>query len=228
MGSGAFRLLNISTLVGVDSHPFPPAPAPTRTERRRHPGTGHEQAVSSTQPPTGRPRTVTDDQRHHRAGPPRIAPYDSRRTGQTRTDDHRAPAPPACPSARTGENRSEPLHVSTSYRWPPSPQVPGGVHSRVRDTGLRPPLRSMAGGSYEHGPRSSKASPEGNSVRHRHPSGRTGRGNQPIDRGVDTISKQYQLCGARNSAPGSRRGRRGRRQGSTQDGNNGGGATWES
>ncbi|GGX17021.1 hypothetical protein GCM10010383_53990 [Streptomyces lomondensis] len=45
------------------------------------------------------------------------------------------------------------------------------------------------------------------------PVGRADRGNQPIDRRVDTISKQYQASGP---------------QGSTQDGSDGGGAPWES
>ncbi|GAA2535209.1 hypothetical protein GCM10010423_34930 [Streptomyces levis] len=45
------------------------------------------------------------------------------------------------------------------------------------------------------------------------PVGRPDRGNQPIDRRVDTISKQYQASGP---------------QGSTQDGSDGGGAPWES
>ncbi len=37
-----------------------------------------------------------------------------------------------------------PVHVSTSYRSRPSAQEPDEVHSQVRDTGLRPPLRSWA------------------------------------------------------------------------------------
>ncbi|GAA4306281.1 hypothetical protein GCM10023086_24460 [Streptomyces venetus] len=47
------------------------------------------------------------------------------------------------------------------------------------------------------------------------PVDRPDRGNQPIERRVDTISKQYQ---AQASGP----------QGSTQDGSDGGGAPWES
>ncbi len=48
------------------------------------------------------------------------------------------------------------------------------------------------------------------------PSDRADRGNQPIDRRVDTISKQYQQYQAGNA------------QGSEQDGSDGGGAPWES
>src|SRR5690606_20068933 len=58
--------------------------------------------------------------------------------------------PPHGPAGRRGRPpgaatyRPGLLHVSTSYRSSPSTQEQGGVHSRVRDTGLRPPLRSMA------------------------------------------------------------------------------------
>ncbi|GJF21290.1 hypothetical protein SHO565_18540 [Streptomyces sp. HO565] len=48
------------------------------------------------------------------------------------------------------------------------------------------------------------------------------RGNQPIDRRVDTISKQYQVDSARTHGTTSST------QGSGQDGSDGGGAPWES
>ncbi|GAA2275017.1 hypothetical protein GCM10010415_48090 [Streptomyces atrovirens] len=75
--------------------------------------------------------------------------------------------------------------------------------------------------AHEHGRRSSpKEFEEGLRRELRQastPVDRADRGNQPIDRRVDTISKQYQVGGARNGAPGS-----------TQDGSYGGGAPWES
>lgn len=113
-----------------------------------------------------------------------------------------------------------PVHVSTSYRYPPSPQEGVGVHSQVRDTGLRPPLRSMQ--AYRRRLRAAVPPEEFEEELHRElrhastPVGRADRGNQPIDRRVDTISKQYQ----QNPASGP--------QGSTQDGSQGGGAPWES
>jgi hypothetical protein len=73
------------------------------------------------------------------------------------------------------------------------------------------------------------------------PVDRADRGNQPIDRRVDTISKQYQVGSARphrttrgGTAQGS--GRQGsstqhsttQDSGSGQDGSDGGGAPWES
>ncbi|GHI91340.1 hypothetical protein TPA0906_37790 [Streptomyces olivaceus] len=70
------------------------------------------------------------------------------------------------------------------------------------------------------------------------PVDRADRGNQPIERRVDTISKQYQVGSARKSAPhtgsaqvstthgGSTQ--YSSTQGSGQDGSDGGGAPWES
>jgi hypothetical protein len=113
--------------------------------------------------------------------------------------------------------RRVPVHVSTSYRYPLSPQEAVGVHSQVRDTGLRPPLRSLAGVLKRL--RAAVLREEFEEELHRElrhastPVGRADRGNQPIDRRVDTISKQYQASGP---------------QGSTQDGSDGGGAPWES
>jgi hypothetical protein len=110
------------------------------------------------------------------------------------------------------------LHVSTSYRYPLSPQEAVGVHSRVRDTGLRPPLRSLSG-VRESGCAAAVGPEEFEGELHRElrqastPVDRADRGNQPIDRRVDTISKQYQASGP---------------QGSAQDGSDGGGAPWES
>jgi hypothetical protein len=113
-----------------------------------------------------------------------------------------------------------PVHVSTSYRYRPSPQEGVGVHSQVRDTGLPPPLRSLSG-IHEAVTRSSSTG----GVRRGAPQGTSScvdtvggadRGNQPIGRRVDTISKQYQQYPA--SGP----------QGSAQDGSQGGGAPWES
>jgi hypothetical protein len=112
-----------------------------------------------------------------------------------------------------------PVHVSTSYRYPASPQEPVRLHSRVRDTCLRPPLRSLAGlRPYGVSEESSKGSSQGNFDRRRHPStpvDRADRGNQPIHRRVDTISKQYQV----RQYP-----QRGMQDGSSY----GGGAPWES
>ncbi|CQR63026.1 Hypothetical Protein sle_35650 [Streptomyces leeuwenhoekii] len=89
-------------------------------------------------------------------------------------------APHAAPPSR---RRS--VHVSTSYRSLPSPQEPGGVHSRVRDTGLRPPLRSWAEVRTAHFSTRSKRSAAGNVVRRRQASaGVGGRRREPA--GVDT------------------------------------------
>lgn len=132
---------------------------------------------------------------------------------------------------RTDENRREPMRTASRINLVPvAPFSPGAGQSPQPGAG-----HWSAAPSTIHGRGLARARPkefEGEPRRERRqastPVGPGGRGNQPIDRGVDTISKQYQLCGARNSAPGSRRGRRSRRQGSTQDGNAGGGATWES
>lgn len=80
-----------------------------------------------------------------------------------------APRPPApCPrtpaslrprAAATSQGVS--VHVSTSYRSRASLQEAGRVHSRVRDTGLRPPLRSMAGVPPRSAPRSTTRSTPG-------------------------------------------------------------------
>lgn len=63
-----------------------------------------------------------------------------------------APAPrplcrprPPCPVGNTDAPVRKSVHVSTSYRSRASPQEQGRVHSQVRDTGPRPPLRSLAG-----------------------------------------------------------------------------------
>ena len=61
------------------------------------------------------------------------------------------------------------------------------------------------------------------------PVDRADRGNQPIHRRVDTISKQYQVEQCRVAGPVRETGRDGGTHGSrTQDGNGGGGAPWES
>jgi hypothetical protein len=62
--------------------------------------------------------------------PPRI-------TGHGATSEGRTPA-------RSATYRRVLVHVSTSYRSRPSPLEEGRVHSQVRDTGLVPPLRSLA------------------------------------------------------------------------------------
>ena len=67
--------------------------------------------------------------------------------------------------SRTSQRVS--VHVSTSYRSSPSPQEPVRVHSQVRDTGLRPPLRSLTGAPAE---KRSKDGSTGNFDRRRHPS----------------------------------------------------------
>ncbi|GAA3500363.1 hypothetical protein GCM10019016_074690 [Streptomyces prasinosporus] len=87
----------------------------------------------------------------------------------------------------------------------------------MRDTGLRPPLRSMAERRAPARPKEFEEEPRRELRQASTPVDRADRGNQPIDRRVDTISKQYQLGSAR---PGVR--------GSTQDGSYGGGAPWES
>jgi hypothetical protein len=121
--------------------------------------------------------------------------------------------PPSTPPA---PYQHVPVHVSTSYRSRPSPQEPGQVHSQVRDTCHRPPLRSWAEGVRGT---SSKGSFGGNLRRELRqastPVDGADRGNQPIHRRVDTISKQYQA--------------RQHPQGGTQDDSDyGGGAPWES
>lgn len=120
-GCGAFRHENISTLAGVDSHPFP-------QPRRRPP-------LSSTTVPGVRPRAF----RRAPSGRGRTPPAAVRRRPSP-TSPSRNVGPPCAPAAF----RERLLHVSTSYRSSSSAQEPGGVHSPVRDTGLRPPLRSMA------------------------------------------------------------------------------------
>ncbi|SDD99132.1 hypothetical protein SAMN05216505_114161 [Streptomyces prasinopilosus] len=119
-GSGAFRLLNISTPTGVDSHPFPPPrhpPAPSGTIAR-------EQAASSPRPArgllAGRLRTATDDRRG-RTVPYRPVCLPPLRTHTCRRAAHIRPTRPTRPRepARTERNR---FHVSTSYRWRPSPR----------------------------------------------------------------------------------------------------------
>jgi hypothetical protein len=110
-----------------------------------------------------------------------------------------------------------PVHVSTSYRYPPSPQERSGstvrcgtlVFSRLYD-----PCQA-----YRRRIRAAVTPEEFEDELHRElrpastPVGGADRGNQPIERRVDTISKQYQPSGPR---------------GSTQDGSYGGGASWES
>lgn len=115
--------------------------------------------------------------------------------------------------------QTEPVHVSTSYRSCASPQEPGGPHSQVRDTGRGAPLRSMAGvvpGRVRRG--ASQGTSGGDFGRRRQPVDRADRGNQPISRRVDTISKQYQQ-GQQDQTGDSKL---------YQDGNEGGGAPWES
>ncbi|GGQ43173.1 hypothetical protein GCM10010243_39310 [Streptomyces matensis] len=87
----------------------------------------------------------------------------------------------------------------------------------MRDTGLWPPLRSMAERRAPPRPMEFEEEPRRELRQASTPGGRADRGNQPIGRRVDTISKQYQVSGARNRA-----------RGSTQDGSDGGGAPWES
>ncbi|GAA4796104.1 hypothetical protein GCM10023220_23570 [Streptomyces ziwulingensis] len=119
--------------------------------------------------------------------------------------------------APTGRSRRAAVHVSTSYR---SGRPPGGragrtvrcgtlVHERLYDPGQEyerewPP--AFEGGLQRELREAST------------PVDRSDRGNQPIDRRVDTISKQYQAGSARVGGT----------QGSEQDGSDGGGAPWES
>ncbi|GGR56792.1 hypothetical protein GCM10010220_03700 [Streptomyces parvulus] len=60
------------------------------------------------------------------------------------------------------------------------------------------------------------------------PVDRADRGNQPIERRVDTISKQYQVDSARTSGAHTGSTQGSSTQGSGQDGSDGGGAPWES
>ena len=94
---------------------------------------------------------------------------------------HDVPPPVAVTSPPGVVQRPRLLHVSTSYRSSPSPQEQDGVHSRVRDTGPRPPLRSMA----ERRARARHEEPEGGAAkgastarRHRRPGGQ----GEPADR----------------------------------------------
>ncbi len=60
------------------------------------------------------------------------------------------------------------------------------------------------------------------------PVDRADRGNQPIERRVDTISKQYQVDSARETVPRAGSEHDSSTHGSGQDGSDGGGAPWES
>lgn len=116
-------------------------------------------------------------------------------------------------------SQTEPGHVSTSYRSCPSPQEPDGPHSQVRDTGRGAPLRSMARvvpGRVRRGP--SQGTCGGDFRRRRQPVDRADRGNQPISRRVDTISRQYEQR-QHDQVDDSKL---------YQDGYAGGGAPWES
>ncbi|KPI18857.1 hypothetical protein OK074_7822, partial [Actinobacteria bacterium OK074] len=185
------------------------------------------------------------------------------------------PPTPAHPPPAANPDPTSPVHVSTSYRSRPSVLETGRVHSQVRDTGLRPPLRSLAGpgpdGTAQRGRRGcSKGGRSGNPggdfsgvkagaeadvhvdigtggdagmdmkmvmtvdvvgmamnvpvgtdvdmnvVRATTvttgirpptwtstPVDRADRGNQPISRRVDTISKQYQVRRNRTASPGT-------------------------
>jgi hypothetical protein len=186
----------ISTVPGVESHPFPPAPRP-RTAGPAHPALHGPTGPLPLPCPASRPERL----RVPRRPPPHQRPG-TRHTFQT-----------------------EPVHVSTSYRSSASPQESDGPHSQVRDTGRGAPLRSMAEavpGRVRRG--ASQGTSGGDFGRCRQPVDRADRGNQPISRRVDTISKQYQQ---------GRVGRlvqQGRKDDSKlyQDGNDGGGAPWES
>lgn len=187
----------ISTLPGVESHPFPP-PLPPALRPHRRPG--RPRPARARRPCPARPR------------------------GRGRLRVRRRPAPHLRPGTRHTFQR-EPVHVSTSYRSSASPQESDGPHSQVRDTGPGAPLRSMAEavpGRVRRG--ASQGTSGGDFGRCRQPVDRADRGNQPISRRVDTISKQYQQ---------GRVGRlvqQGRKDDSKlyQDGNDGGGAPWES
>ena len=191
-GAAPSDIENISTLDRRASHPFlAGSPRPPRKPLSDQPRSGTR----------GRGQGLTA----HGSGP-------GNRTGRARASppgpggDPRHPATSATAPRRLDVNRfTEPVHVSTSYRSRPSLQMADEVHSPVRDTGLRPPLRSMqglrAGGVRGERP---EGTPEAST-----PIDRADRGNHPIFRRVDTISKQYQV-------------------GSTQGSSKGGGALWES
>lgn len=91
-------------------------------------------------------------------------------------------------------------------------------------------------GSNPEGPREFEEEPRRELREASTPVDRADRGNQPIDRRVDTISKQYQVDSARThrttrsgTAPGSSTQHSTTQDsGSGQDGSDGGGAPWES
>jgi len=135
--------------------------------------------------------------------------------------------------ARTGvgahhTSQPEPVHVSTSYRSLASPQEPDGPLGQVRDTGHGAPLRSMAGvvpGGVRRGV--PKGTSGGDSGRRRQPVDRADRGNQPISRRVDTISKQYEQDPRHEHDPHDPHDQEDDSK-LYQDGYEGGGAPWES
>jgi hypothetical protein len=113
-------------------------------------------------PPSNPRPTSGDRQRPPTGPPPRPTPG---------TDARGRPTPrlvpdPLAPAGLPATSQTLPLLVSTSYRSRPSARETDGVRSRVRDTGLRPPLRSMRGARPHSAPRStsgrcSKRSSEG-------------------------------------------------------------------
>jgi hypothetical protein len=219
-----------------------PAPPTPRTRKPlptpRAPGTHRPQAA------TGLPASFPA---HHAPAFPDPANSGQPQTGPAQPGPppgrpaRIAPAPPHPARHRphaTAPSRPGRDHVSTSYRSVPSPLEQDGVRPEVRDTGRRTPLRSWAEGVVRSRPAGQARG------RRRHPSTRRTRGNQPIDRRVDTISEQYQV-GSTQQHDGKNRPRTSRESRQQRDpheqdpqdprhahrrsdGHDGGGAPWES